>query len=144
MARTTKRHGVFRRPPWHGGGRSKHRRIFERRRTGHRPSITGRRAPLLHKPAVSRRLISHLVRRRNRRSFGATPQRHSNSSSLRKGGIFHLVTPTTPRVTSPPKMTDRTAPNSLAATPDSNEPISFEEPMKIWLTAETRPSMCGG
>src|SRR5207249_10954047 len=62
MTRTTKRHGVFCRPPWHGGGRSKHRRIFERRRTGHGLSITGRRTPLLHKPAVSRRLISHLVR----------------------------------------------------------------------------------
>src|SRR5438552_8520804 len=41
-------------------------------------------------------------------------------------------------------MTERTVPNSLAATPDSNDPISFDEPMKIRLTADTRPNRCGG
>ena len=47
-------------------------------------------------------------------------------------------------VTAPPKITDGTAPSRLAATPDSKAPISLDEPMKIWFTAETRPSISGG
>src|SRR5204862_6204147 len=49
-----------------------------------------------------------------------------------------------PSVTRPPKITDRTVPSNFAATPDSNDPSSFEDPMKIWLAAETRPRRCGG
>src|SRR6202521_3775467 len=71
-------------------------------------------------------------------------QCHSSTLSFLNGGIFQAVTPTTPRVTIPPKITDRTVPSTFAATPDSNEPISFDEPMKIWFTAETLPSMCWG
>src|SRR5689334_7463664 len=44
----------------------------------------------------------------------------------------------------PTKSTDRTVPNTFAATTDSNEPISLDEPMKIGFTAETLPSRFGG
>src|SRR3954470_19209574 len=69
---------------------------------------------------------------------------YSSSSSRRSAGIFQAVTPTTPSVIKPPKITEGTVPRSFAATPDSKEPISFEEPMKIWFTAETRPSRGSG
>src|SRR5687768_13605687 len=39
----------------------------------------------------------------------------------------------------PPKTTEGTSPISFAATPDSNSPSSLLEPMKITLTAVTRP-----
>src|SRR5947207_2203712 len=35
-------------------------------------------------------------------------------------------------------------PSNLAATPDSNAPSSFEDPMKMALTDETRPRRCSG
>ena len=35
-------------------------------------------------------------------------------------------------------------PSSLAATPDSNAPSSFDEPTKIEFTDDTRPSRCDG
>ncbi len=35
----------------------------------------------------------------------------------------------------PPKITEVTVPNNFAVTPDSNSPISFDEPMKIEFTA---------
>ncbi len=56
---------------------------------------------------------------------------YSSSSSFLSGGILQAVTPTTPSVTIPPKITERTAPRSFAATPDSNDPISLEDPMNI-------------
>lgn len=39
----------------------------------------------------------------------------------------------------PPKITDGTVPNNLAAVPDSKAPISFDEPINIEFTADTRP-----
>src|SRR5947207_6380030 len=87
--------------------------------------------------------ISHRLRCWNRSSFGH-PAFYASSSSLRSDGIFQAVTPTTPSVTKPPKITDGTVPSSLAATPDSKEPTSFDEPINIWLAADTRPSRCGG
>ena len=52
--------------------------------------------------------------------------------------------PTTASVMQPPKITDGTSPNSFAATPDSNAPSSFDEPMNIPLIADTRPRMSSG
>src|SRR6185369_8349571 len=69
---------------------------------------------------------------------------HSILSSRRSAGIFQAVTPTTPSVINPPKITEGTVPSSFAATPDSKEPISLEELLKLWFTAETRPNRCSG
>ena len=44
----------------------------------------------------------------------------------------------------PPKITDGTSPRSFAASPDSNAPSSFDEPMKIPLIADTRPRIASG
>ena len=54
------------------------------------------------------------------------------------------VTATTTSVSAPPSTTLGTVPNSLAVTPDSNAPISFDDPMNIELTLDTRPNMCAG
>ena len=50
----------------------------------------------------------------------------------------------TTTVMAPPTITEGTVPSRRAATPDSKAPISFDEPMKIWFTAETRPSIPDG
>jgi hypothetical protein len=42
-----------------------------------------------------------------------------------------VVKPTIPSVMMPPKITEGISPISLAATPDSNDPISLEDPMKM-------------
>lgn len=55
-----------------------------------------------------------------------------------------LVTSTTISVMIPPNTTDGTKPMILAVTPDSNSPISFDEPMNMLLTAETRPFISFG
>ena len=44
----------------------------------------------------------------------------------------------------PPKITDATVPKSRAATPDSNDPSSFDEVMNILLTDDTRPRISSG
>src|SRR6476660_8087165 len=57
------------------------------------------------------------------------------------------MNPTTPTVTSvitPPNTTEGTSPRKLAATPDSNSPSSLLEPMKMTLTAVTRPRIESG
>src|SRR5688500_17311527 len=64
--------------------------------------------------------------------------------NVRSLGTSRAVSPTTARAAVPPSTTAGTAPTSRAATPDSNAPSSFDEPMKMELTAETRPSICGG
>ena len=48
------------------------------------------------------------------------------------------------KVITPPKTTAGTVPSNLAATPDSKAPISFDEPMKILLTADTLPFILSG
>ena len=48
------------------------------------------------------------------------------------------------KVMLPPKITDGTVPNSLAAVPDSNAPISFDEPINIEFTADTLPRIWSG
>lgn len=64
--------------------------------------------------------------------------------SFRIRGDMIETTDTISKVIVPPKITAGTVPRSFATTPDSNAPISFDEPMKILLTAETRPFMLSG
>ena len=44
----------------------------------------------------------------------------------------------------PPNTTEETVPIRAAAVPDSNSPISFDEPMKIELTEAIRPRIDSG
>src|ERR1700730_16272213 len=44
----------------------------------------------------------------------------------------------------PPPTTDTTGPKSAAVNPDSSAPNSFDVPMKILFTAETRPRISSG
>src|SRR4029077_15587983 len=44
----------------------------------------------------------------------------------------------------PPATTEMTGPNSAAVNPDSNAPNSFDVPMKILFTDETRPRISSG
>jgi hypothetical protein len=62
---------------------------------------------------------------------------------LNFGEIFP-VTATTNKVNEPPTTIAAFVPHHLAVNPDSNAPISLEEPMKIPFTAETRPRMLSG
>ena len=62
----------------------------------------------------------------------------SYSRSRLSSGAFQAVTNTQTQVISPPKITEGVTPKSLAATPDSKAPTSFEELMKKPLTEETR------
>ena len=59
-------------------------------------------------------------------------------------GAILAVAPTIIMVIIPPKTTEGFNPITLAATPDSNPPISFEEPINMLLTAETLPRMSSG
>jgi hypothetical protein len=52
---------------------------------------------------------------------------------------FHAVIDTIPNVMHAPKTTEGTVPNILAASPDSNAPISLDEPINMVFTAETLP-----
>ena len=52
--------------------------------------------------------------------------------------------PTTVNVTQPPKTIAGTVPIKRAVNPDSNWPISFDEPMNIEFTAETLPLISSG
>jgi hypothetical protein len=63
---------------------------------------------------------------------------------LRSFGAHFAVAPTIPSVINPPKITEGTSPISLAATPDSNEPISLEDPMKMLFTEATLPRISSG
>ena len=64
--------------------------------------------------------------------------------SLRSCGTLSDTTNTVRIVMLPPNTTDGTVPIIRAATPDSKAPISFDDPMKIWFTADTRPRMALG
>ena len=44
----------------------------------------------------------------------------------------------------PPKIIEGTNPSNLAANPDSNAPISFDEPINILFTDDTLPRMSSG
>src|ERR1700722_554751 len=65
-------------------------------------------------------------------------------SNARNFGASQLVVAATTKVMQPPKTTDATVPISLAMTPDSNSPISLDDPTKIELTDATRPFMWSG
>ena len=47
-------------------------------------------------------------------------------------------------VPTPPITTELTGPNSAAVAPDSNSPSWFDAPMKMELTADTRPRISSG
>src|SRR5258708_22880406 len=59
-------------------------------------------------------------------------------------GTSPAVTPTTANAATPPSTTARTAPRRRAATPLSNAPSSFDDPMNTEFTTDTRPSKPGG
>ena len=65
-------------------------------------------------------------------------------SNRRSLGTSCAVSPTTTRAATPPTTTAGTVPNTRAATPLSNAPSSFDDPMNTEFTADTRPSMSGG
>ena len=64
--------------------------------------------------------------------------------NLRNFGVNLAVTITTKTVKIPPTTIDGFKPNALAVVPDSKAPISFDEPMKIELTADTLPRISSG
>ncbi len=70
--------------------------------------------------------------------------RYSRFWSLRRDLLFQAMVPTVTRVVAPPEITEGTTPSRRAMLPDSNAPISLDEPMNMLLTADTRPFMCSG
>src|SRR5208282_180690 len=62
----------------------------------------------------------------------------------RSCGAVQTATATLANVMHPPKTTDGASPISLAARPDSNAPIWFEERIKMPLTEATRPRKWSG
>src|SRR5215467_9774854 len=73
-----------------------------------------------------------------------------HGSVLSKAPIFRVsghrnATPNTTRsVPMPPATTEITGPNNAAVNPDSSAPNSFDVPMKILFTDETRPRISSG
>ena len=59
-------------------------------------------------------------------------------------GASDLTAVTTPKVMLPPKITEGIKPINFAATPDSNDPNSLDEPINIPLTADTLPRISSG
>src|SRR3954447_15721715 len=68
----------------------------------------------------------------------------SSAPSRDNSGQMTDTTATVTSVITPPKTTEGTRPNKLAVTPDSNSPSSLLEPMKMTLTAVTRPRIESG
>src|SRR5215468_9956004 len=73
-------------------------------------------------------------------------QRRVRSSApiLRVSGQRYATPSTTRIVPMPPATTEMTGPNNAAVNPDSSAPNSFEVPMKILFTDETRPRISSG
>src|SRR5215475_3325428 len=73
-------------------------------------------------------------------------QRRVRSSApiLRVSGQRNATPITTRIVPIPPATTEMTGPNSAAVNPDSSAPNSFEVPIKILFTDETRPRISSG
>ena len=63
---------------------------------------------------------------------------------LRLRGQMQAAESTTRIVPIPPATTEMTGPKSCAVTPDSKPPSSFDEPMNMEFTAETRPRISSG
>ena len=68
----------------------------------------------------------------------------SSAPILRISGHLNADPTTTRIVPIPPATTEITGPNKAAVNPDSSAPNSFEVPMKILFTAETRPRISSG
>src|SRR4030095_1856668 len=68
----------------------------------------------------------------------------SSAPILRVCGQRKLTPSTTRIVPMPPATTEITGPNSAAVNPDSSAPNSFDVPIKILFTAETRPRISSG
>src|SRR5207248_9480742 len=68
----------------------------------------------------------------------------SNAPIRRVSGQRHATPKTTRIVPMPPATTEITGPNSAAVNPDSSAPNSFDVPMKILFTDETRPRISSG
>src|SRR5205814_7859179 len=75
--------------------------------------------------------------RAQRRFLSNAPIRHVS-------GQRQATTSTTRIVPMPPATTEITGPNSAAVNPDSSAPNSFDVPMKILFTDETRPRISSG
>src|SRR5215472_1050068 len=73
-------------------------------------------------------------------------QRRSLSKApiLRVSGQRNATPNTTRIVPIPPATTEITGPNNAAVNPDSSAPNSFDVPIKILLTEETRPRISSG
>src|SRR5436190_21476471 len=63
---------------------------------------------------------------------------------LRVSGHRRATPNTTRIVPMPPATTEMTGPNNAAVNPDSSAPNSFDVPMKILFTDETRPRISSG
>src|SRR5438552_16817249 len=68
----------------------------------------------------------------------------SNAPMLRISGQRHAAASTAKILPIPPPTTETTGPNKAAVNPDSSAPNSFEVPMKILFTEETRPRISSG
>src|SRR5215472_9357872 len=68
----------------------------------------------------------------------------SKAPILRVSGHRHATPKTTRIVPMPPATTEITGPNNAAVNPDSNAPNSFDVPMKILFTDDTRPRISSG
>src|SRR2546430_3095378 len=75
--------------------------------------------------------------RAQRRFLSSAPIRHVS-------GQRNATASTTRIVPMPPATTEITGPNSAAVKPDSSAPNSFDVPMKILFTDETRPRISSG
>src|SRR6266705_2370883 len=75
--------------------------------------------------------------RAQRRFLSSAPIRHVS-------GQRNATASTTRVVPMPPATTEITGPNSAAVKPDSSAPNSFDVPMKILFTDETRPRISSG
>src|SRR5262249_3712099 len=88
--------------------------------------------------------LDSLMECRNSTYFKDGLQRPWIRPSRRNWGAKAATSPTVTSVIAPPKSTEGTVPITLAASPDSNEPISFDDPMKMPFTEATRPRMSSG
>src|SRR5881392_169125 len=68
----------------------------------------------------------------------------SSAPILRVSGQRSATPSTTRIVPIPPATTEITGPNNAAVNPDSSAPNSFDVPIKMLLTAETRPRISSG
>src|SRR5215813_8931491 len=68
----------------------------------------------------------------------------SKAPIFRVSGQRHATPSTTRIVPIPPATTEMTGPNSAAVNPDSNAPNSFDVPMKMLFTDDTRPRISSG